>query len=159
MSSRRDVVQNMLAKETSFKAGRLRKWEGLTSDPVILQYVSGVQIEFKGDIIPLQSSHRPSIFNALENCIVQTELDKLITKGVIAPLSLEKGDFVSTIFLRPKTDGSHRTILNPKQFNEFVEYHHFKMARLRLLLACIYDETRLLYGFGRPERRILHRPY
>ena len=68
MSSRSDVVQNMLDKQTSFQAGRLRnflaQWEGLTSDPVILQYVTGVHMEFKGDIMPRQSSHRPSIFNA-----------------------------------------------------------------------------------------------
>ena len=124
MSSRSDVVQNMLAKQTSFKAGRLRnflaQWEGLTSDPVILQYVTGVQIESKGDIFPRKISHRPSIFNAKNQAIVQAEIDKLITKGVIVRSSSEKGDFVSTIFLRPKKDGSHCTILNLKQFNEFV---------------------------------------
>ena len=74
MPSRSDVVQNMLAKQTAFQAGRLRnflaQWEGLTSDSVILQYVTGVQIEFKGDITPQQSSHRPSIFNSTERAIV-----------------------------------------------------------------------------------------
>ena len=72
------------------------------TNPVILQYVTGVQIEFKGDIMPRQSSERPSIFNATERAIVQTEIDKFSTKGVIVPSSPEKGDFVSTIFLRPK---------------------------------------------------------
>ena len=42
----------------------------------------------------------------------------------------ETGEFVSTIFLRPKNDGSFRMILNLKQFNEWVEYHHFKMDTL-----------------------------
>jgi len=37
---------------------------------------------------------------------------------------------VSTIVLRPKTDGSFCMILNLKQFNESVEYHHFKMDTL-----------------------------
>ena len=81
MSSRSDVVQNMLAKQIAFQAGRLRnfltQWEGLTSDSVILQYVTGVHIEFKGDITPRQSSHRPRIFNATERVIVQTEIDKV----------------------------------------------------------------------------------
>ena len=108
MSSRSDVVQNMLAKQTAFQAGRLRnfltQWEGLTSDPVILQYVTGVHIEFKGDITPRQSCHRPSIFNATERALVQTEIDKLIiTKGVIVLSSPEKDDFVSTLLLRPET--------------------------------------------------------
>ena len=40
------------------------------------------------------------------------------------------GEFVSTIFLRPKNDGSFRIILSLKQFNESVEYHQFKMDTL-----------------------------
>ena len=65
-----------------------------------MQLVTGVQIEFKGDIMRRQSSHRPSIFNGTERAIVQTEIDKLIAQGVIVPSSPEKGKFVSTIFLR-----------------------------------------------------------
>lgn len=102
----------------------------LTWDPVILQYVTGVKIEFKGEILPQHSSNRPSLFNAKEQTILQSEIDKLITKDVMVPTSPERGDFVSTIFLRPKKDGAHRTILNLKQFNAFVEYHHFKMDTL-----------------------------
>ena len=37
------------------------------------------------------------------------------------------GDFLSTIFVRPKKDGSYRMILNLKPLNEFVSYYHFKM--------------------------------
>ena len=80
--------------------------------------------------MPRQSSHIPSIFNAIERAIVQAENDELITKSVMVPSSPGKGDFVSTIFLRPKNDDSHRIILNLKQFNEFVEYHQFKMDTL-----------------------------
>ena len=139
--ARNDVVQNMLGQQTSFCAGRLRdylvQWKGLTSDPIILQYVAGVKIEFKGDILPQQSARRPSLFNAKERTIVHSEIDKLITKGVIVPSSPEIGDFISTIFLRPKKDGTHRTILNLKQFNEFVEYHHFKMDTLETAINMI----------------------
>ena len=53
------------------------------------------------------------------------------------PSSPEIGDFVSTIFLRPKKDGTHRTILNLKQFNEFVEYHHFKMDTLETAINMV----------------------
>ena len=70
------------------------------------------------------------MFNAKEWPIVEFEIDKLVTKGVIVPSFPKKGDFVSTIFLRPKKDGTYRTILSLKQFNEFVEYHHFKMDTL-----------------------------
>ena len=139
--ARNDVVQNMLGQQTSFCAGRLRdylaQWKGLTSDPIILQYVAGVKIEFKGNILPQQSARRPSLFNAKERTIVHSEIDKLITKGVIVPSSPEIAVFVSTIFLRPKKDGTHRTILILKQFNEFVEYHHFKMDTLETAISVI----------------------
>ena len=48
--------------------------------------------------------------------------------------SQEPGEYISTIFLRPKNDGSHRVILNLKQFNTFVEYHYFKMDTLDAVL-------------------------
>ena len=55
MSSHSDVVQNTLAEQTSFQAGRLcnflLQWEGLTFDPVILQYVTEVQIAFEGNVM------------------------------------------------------------------------------------------------------------
>jgi len=145
--ARNDVVQNMLGQQTSFCASRLRnylaQWKGLTSDPIILQDVAGIKIEFKGDILPQQSTRRPSLFNAKERTIVHSEIDKLITKGAIVPSSPEIGDFVSTIFLRPKKDGTHHTFifylfnLNLKQFNEFVEYHHFKIDTLETAINMI----------------------
>ena len=49
--ARNDVVQNMVGQQTSFCAGRLRdylaQWKGLTSDPIILQYVAGVKWKLK----------------------------------------------------------------------------------------------------------------
>lgn len=41
------------------------------------------------------------------------------------------GEYISNIFIRPKKDGSFRLILNLKQLNESVEYHHFKMENLK----------------------------
>jgi hypothetical protein len=45
--------------------------------------------------------------------------------------------FVSTIFIRPKKDGSHRMILNLKPFNEFVDYNHFKMDIFQISMKLI----------------------
>ena len=50
--------------------------------------------------------------------------------GVLKESHSETREVVSTIVLRPKKDGSFRMILNLKQFNESVEYHHFKMDTL-----------------------------
>ena len=49
---------------------------------------------------------------------------------VIIQATQEPEDFISTIFLRPKKDGTHRSILNLKAFNKFIAYNHFKMDTL-----------------------------
>ena len=70
------------------------------------------------------------MFNIHEHAIVEKEIHTLLEKGVIQGSLHEPGEFISPIFLRPKSDGSYRMILNLKKFNEFVEYHHFKMDTL-----------------------------
>ena len=105
----------------------LPQWEAITADPTILQIVTGVKIEFKSSVAPTQHYGRPSVFNSHQHSIVNAEIDKLLAKGVIIPAAQE---FISTIFLRPKKDGTHRTILNLKAFNEFIAHHHFKMDTL-----------------------------
>ena len=42
----------------------------------------------------------------------------------------ESEEFISQMFIRPKKDGTYRLILNPKKFNKFVKYHHFKMENI-----------------------------
>ncbi len=115
-------------------AGRLKYfitcWAQLTSDSIILEYVKGVKIEFQNGIQPYQNNVRTCYFNVTEQAIVESEIQKLSDKGVIIPSTHEDGEFISTIFLRGKKDGTYRTILNLKQFNEFVQYKHFKMDTL-----------------------------
>ena len=70
--------------------------------------------QIQGNIIPL----------------VNEEILKLENLGVIVQTNHEKGEIISPIFVRPKSDGSYRVILNLKKFNENVEYNHFKMENL-----------------------------
>ena len=119
-------------------AGRLKYfstcWEQLTSDSIILEYVTGVKIEFHNGTQPYKHKVRACNFNAVEQAIVASEIQKLAEKGVIIPSTHEEGEFISTIFLRSKKDGKYRTILNLKQFNEFVQYKHFKMDTLDMVI-------------------------
>lgn len=121
-----------------FTAGHLAKflpkWREITTDKTILQYVAGVKIEFTQGLRPTQSGYRPSVFNTTQHAVVEREIQTFLDKGVIKVSSHEPGEFISTIFIRPKTDGSYRVILNLKQFNTFVEYHHFKMDTLEAVL-------------------------
>lgn len=76
---------------------------------------------------PERDNVRSSVFNRVQQAIVAKEIETLLDKGVIKPSCHESGEFVSPIFLRPKPDGTYRMILNLRAFNEFVQYHHFKM--------------------------------
>ena len=70
-----------------------------------------------------------------EACIFNTEISDLLSKGVITESVLERDEFISTIFLRPKKNGRHRMILNLKSLNQYVTYYHFKMDILSTQLS------------------------
>ena len=50
---------------------------------------------------------------------------------------MNMGSSSPLFFLRPKPDGSYRTILNLKTFNEVVQYHHFEMDTLESAIRII----------------------
>ena len=90
----------------------------------------GVKIKFWPGQSPKQNNVRPSKFSRDQQVIVANEIQNLLKKGVIKPSAHEPGEFISPIFLRAKSDGTHRVILNLKEFNQHVQYHHFKMDTL-----------------------------
>jgi len=69
--------------------------------------------------------------------IISVEIDKLIQKGVISVSDLTPQDFFSTLFVRPKKDGSYRTILNLKCLNEECETYHFKIESIKQVIHMI----------------------
>ena len=70
-------------------------------------------------------------FSSKEAQIISTEVNKLLAKRVITKASHSAGEFVSTVFTRPKKDGSHCLILNLKKLNGYIVYHHFEMDSLQ----------------------------
>ncbi|CAB4004433.1 Hypothetical predicted protein, partial [Paramuricea clavata] len=124
---------------TSFKAGRVAEhftaWTKITQDSEILSNITGVVIECTET--PVQLNLPGQKFHPHEYQILDAEISKLVGKGVVNKVQPETTQFISSIFLRPKPDGSHRLILNLKKFNETVVYHHFKMDS-------IYDITKLV---------------
>ena len=108
---------------------RLASWHTITSDRTILQWVSGYNIDFMAP--PPSRSHAPSPnFTDKEVCFMGEEIERLQIHGVIESCTHETGEYVSPIFLRPKKNGQFRMILNLKDLNPFIEYHHFKMESL-----------------------------
>ena len=115
----------------SFKAGGVKdhidNWRSVTTDPVILDAIKHHDIKFEGGCRPAQATETRQIaFSSGEK--------KFLSKGVIELTDLLNGDFLSTIFMRPKKDGSYRLILNLKPLNGFVSYYHFKMDTIQTAL-------------------------
>ena len=125
-----EVISYFVQKTECFTAGqlsyRLNEWRKLTSDSEVLNTVCGETIEFTS--LPLHNgAYKEKQFSKSENTVIAQEIQKLLSKGVIAKSLHEKDEFISPIFLRPKPDGSHRLILNLKSLNKHVLYRHFKM--------------------------------
>ena len=70
-------------------------------------------------------------FDATEVVIIDKQIEKFLQTGVIETTSHCEGEYISNIFIRLKKDGSYRLILNLKNLNQFVQYHHFKMENLK----------------------------
>jgi len=58
-------------------------------------------------------------------------------KGIVKVLQHENGEYISPIFLTPKSDGSFRLILNLKKLNKHMPYIHFKMDTISIVLELI----------------------
>ena len=114
-----------------FRAGRLKyflgEWKNITSDQNILEIVQNCKIEFKNDTQPFQEKFFEPNFNAAESAVIDMEIKDLLENGAIVEANHEPDKFISSIFVRPKENGEYRVILNLKNLNEFIPYHHFKM--------------------------------
>jgi len=55
---------------------------------------------------------------------------RLVSKGLLEETVPSHDQYISTIFLRKKKNGSYRLILNLKRLNASTEYQHFKMESL-----------------------------
>ena len=77
------------------------------------------------------------MLNIKECSAIETEIARLQSIGVVVPSQPKSGEFVSTVFARPKKDGNFRMILNLAKLNEHVEYCHFKMDTLETAIKLV----------------------
>lgn len=109
----------------------LRRWQQLTRDIWVTKHIEGVRPNF---LIKPRQFNYPRQFNwsTQELQIIDIEIEALMRKKVIQKVSSPSSDqFISNIFLRKKSNGTYRVILNLKSLNEFVVHSHFKMDTLR----------------------------
>ena len=121
--------------------GRLRyflhEWKRYTSDPFILNMVSGMCLDLTD--IPKQTKLPHQIhMTQKEMSVAKDHIKVLLDKQAIRETTFNpKTDFLSNVFLRPKPDGSYRIILNLKKFNQYIQYAHFKMESLQHILDLV----------------------
>ena len=101
--------------------------------------VSGLEIDLWE--LPKQNFEpSPLFFSNEESVATDKLLEQLVLKNAIVPCGREKGDFVSTIFLRRKPNGSYCLILNLRNFNKYVDFCRFKMESLQKILTLVTHE-------------------
>ena len=134
----------MINQPNNFYAGKIsscyNNWLEITSDKWILDIVkNGYQIEFDSDPRHnLQPKH--ITFSDWEKGIICNEVQKLLSKQVIWKVQKHEVKYLSSIFLRPKRDGSFRLILNLKKLNGNIDKIHFKMKTLKTLLTLVTQD-------------------
>ena len=116
----------------------LENWKKYTSDPWILQTVSGYCLEFEST--PFQWSFPSEIsFSNEQKLIVDNEVSELLNKGAIQFSKWEDNQFISNIFIVPKPNGKYRPIINLRYLNFFIKYEHFKQETFKLILDLIQE--------------------
>ena len=101
-----NLVSTYLSKIAGKIKFHLKEWKS-TSDQAILDIVKGCKFDFVEN--PDQIDQRETFTNIKEAAIIDNEIDKLAQIGVIEKVNHSEGEFISTIFLQPKSDGTHRT--------------------------------------------------
>lgn len=109
----------------------LQQWQSITNDAFILKTVTGYIIPFSEvpHQNPMDCPRRSFGSNDLSE--VKNEINHLLDIKAIRRCKETSGQFVSDIFLIPKSDGSKRFILNLKKLNKYIYTEHFKMEDVR----------------------------
>ena len=117
----------------------LDNWKKYTSDPWILQTISGYYLEF--ETRPFQNSIPGEIkFSDEQRQIINNEVSDLLEKGAIQHSNWEEKQFISNIFIVPKPNGKYRPIINLKYLNQFMKYEHFKQETFKMVLGLIQEQ-------------------
>lgn len=108
----------------------------MTKNTLILSWLEGIPIQTISD--PVQTVQILGD-NCLEThrALIRQEIWKLRALGVISPCAHRADQFVSSVFLVPKPNGSFRLILNLKKLNLFLPRMHFKMEDYRCVLRLL----------------------
>ncbi|WAR20627.1 YI31B-like protein [Mya arenaria] len=84
---------------------------------------------------------KKSNFSKTEEHVISQEIENLLEMQVIVEVCHHPNEYISPIFVIPKRSGEYRMILNLKNLNKYVEYHHFKMDTFESALKLVKPNT------------------
>lgn len=105
----------------------MHEWLRISDDPQILEIVTGYKLRFCETPVQLYEPSNPP-YSRPE---MVASIQNLLQLGSIVPCTDCEGQFISPIFLTPKSNGTYRFILNLKSLNRFIIQEHFKMEDIR----------------------------
>ena len=116
-----------------------KQWNHITTDPFILDAISGYKLEFQEAYSPPHRGKPPYHYRVgnAEESKIDIEIRKLVEKGVIEECQHVAGEFVSNIFTRPKKNGDIRLILDLSDLNDSLNVQHFKMDNIHTATTLI----------------------
>jgi hypothetical protein len=138
---------------------RADTWYQYTSDKWVLDMVHGLTIDLlmmpEQSVLPDSTCRDPE-----KDAILAEQIALLLSQGIIEPAYHSGRAFVSHMFLRPKSDGTYRPILNLSKLNECTTYRHFKMDHLATVMGILprdsymasIDITQAYHSIGVKER-------
>ncbi|KAI8428154.1 hypothetical protein MSG28_002401 [Choristoneura fumiferana] len=103
----------------------------ITDDSTIIDTILGYKIPFICEPHQNLETYPKLSLSKDENIYIEKELSRLTKIKAIRPCKSSEGQFISSIFVVPKSNGEKRLILNLKNLNKFVKTQHFKMEDIR----------------------------
>ena len=88
----------------------IKSWEEITSDRVILEFISGLKIDFISDPSTQVCYPKKISCSSYKKCAVSVKIKLYESKGIIVAVKSVEGEFISPIFPRAKRDGRTRII-------------------------------------------------
>ena len=142
MASCHIPMETLRAEVEKFKSSTItncfEKWGNITQDQFVLNIGKfGLTMEFAE--VPLCQFVPPLNFSPVETEIIDADISKLLSKGVIVNTTREPNDYVCSIFTKTKKDGRYRMILNLKTFNEFLKFKYCKLESIEDSLDLITE--------------------
>lgn len=116
-----------------------KQWETITTDPVVLEAISGYKLPFT-TIPPPRPTLPENLLSESASKQCDEEIIRLFNKGAIAVVEPSADQFLSNYFIVEKPSGGVRFIFNLKDLNQYITPPHFKLDDWRTVVRLMLPD-------------------